>query len=156
MRRIVVPVVPVVLAVCTVCAVLAPTAGASPVRTVSATYLGSGVDSLAGVTPALYGSASGQGGEVQAVTLAPQAGEAAITVALTDKSGRPVLAAVVQHLGQEAFDDLELGRTCAGTPGRFRLAAARRPVTVYLLAGSCPSGPSLPTSGTVTVQFSRG
>ena len=144
-----------VLAALAACAVLAQTAGASPVRTVTATYLGSGLDSVAGVTPALYGDDSGQGGEVQAVTVTPRAGERLISVALTDKLSRPVLAAVVQHLGQATFDDVELGRVCAGTPGRFRLAAPSRPITVYLLAGSCPAGPSLPTTGTVTVQFTH-
>jgi hypothetical protein len=134
---------------------LSTTAGAAPVRTVSAAYTGSGVDSVAGVTPALYGEASGQGSELEAVTLTPRAGEKTITVTLADRLGRPVLAAVVQHLGEATFDDVELGRVCAGAPGRFRLAADAKPVTVYLLTGTCPAGPSVPTTGTVRMGFTR-
>lgn len=134
---------------------LSTTAGAAPVRTVTAAYTGSGVDSVGGVTPALYGEASGQGSELEAVTVSPRRGEKTITVALSDRLGRPVLAAVVQHLGEATFDDVELGRVCAGAPGRFHLAADAKPITVYLLTGACPAGPSLPTTGTVTMGFAR-
>ena len=146
---------PPVFAALAVGLVLSPTASASPVHSVTATYLASGVDSVAGVTPAMYADVSGQGSEVQAVTVTPWADDRAVTVTLADRLGRPVLAAVVQHLGQDTFNDVELGRVCTGTAGRFRLATPSRPVTVYLLAGSCPTGASLPTTGTVTVRFTQ-
>ena len=135
--------------------IMSPTADAAPVRTVTAAYAGSGVDSVAGVTPALYGEASGQGSELEAVTVSPRAGEKAITVALSDRLGHPVLAAVVQHLGQATFDDVELGHVCTGTPRRFRLAAEAKPVTIYLLTGTCPAGASVPTTGIVSMGFTR-
>ena len=135
--------------------IVSSTAGAAPVRTVTASYVGSGVDSVGGVTPAVYGDASGQGEEAEAVTVTPRAGEKVISVALSDRLGRAVLAAVVQHLGEATFQDVELGRVCAGTPGRFPLAAPGRTITIYLLTGSCPAGPSAPTSGTVTMGFTR-
>ena len=146
---------PVLLAALAATALVSTPAGAATVRTVTATYVGSGVDSAAGVTPALYGEGSGQGAEVEAVTVSPRAGEKTIGVALSDRLGRPVLAAVVQHRGQAGFDDVELGRVCAGSPRQFRLAAGAKPVTVYLLIGSCPAGASVPTTGTVTMTFTR-
>lgn len=143
------------LAAIAAAAIMSTPAGAAPVRTVTTPYTGSGVDSVAGVTPALYGDDSGQGSELEAVTVRPRAGERTITVALSDRLERPVLAAVVQHLGQATFDDVELGRVCAGTPRRFRLAADAKPITIYLLTGTCPAGPSVPTTGTVTTGFTR-
>lgn len=119
-------------------------------RTATASYTGSGVDSVA-VVPGVYGDISDA---VAAVSFTPQTRERTLSLSVTDQLGRPVLAAVVQHLGPGNSDDDELGRLC-GQPGTFHLPVAQAPVTVYLLSGTCNGGPSTPTTGTVTGRFTR-
>jgi hypothetical protein len=136
---------------------LSTPAGAAPPRSrvVTATYLGAGVDSPADPVPAMYGDASGQGGEVEAVTVTTTRNDRTVSLRLVDQDGLPVLAAVVQHLGPDSRSDEELGRVCGSSTRPLRLVAPGKSLTVYLLAGRCPAGPSVPTSGTLTLTVTR-
>lgn len=124
-------------------------------RIVTAQYTGGGTDSPGAGVPAMYVRVGAQGGQAASVTVATLRHERTVTVALADTTGAPVLAAVVQHPTGSARDDVELGRVCTGQTGSFRLAAPGRDLTVYPLAGACPAGPSLPTTGTVELTFGR-
>jgi hypothetical protein len=135
-------------------AILASSAYAGPPgRTITVGYTGSGVDSPAEPVPAVYGDASGQGSQAEAVTVATLPSDRTVSVRLADRDGLPVLAAVVQHLGTDSRTDVELGRVCGATAAPLRLAKPGAKLTVYLLAGSCPTGPSVPTTGTATLGF---
>jgi hypothetical protein len=153
MRRLAVSAL--VLACCVVSTASAEAARNRPVsRTVTATYTAGGLDSLAGVTPAIYGDGGAQGQQWQAVTVQPYRHERSVTISLQDKLGRPVAGAVVQHLTKGQDSDVELGRVCGG-PAHFRLAAPGDAVTIYLLyGGSCAGAPSAPTTGVATITFS--
>jgi hypothetical protein len=145
--------VPLALLVTTTLAV--PAVAAQPAahgRSATGSYTGAGVDSVAGITPSVYGEGSGQGTEFQAVSVDTRRTDRRVTVRVTDRSGRPVQAAVVQHLGSGTSDDVELGRLCGPRNG-FRLARPGRPLTVYLLAGRCGASASVPTTGTVRFTF---
>jgi hypothetical protein len=124
-------------------------------RNVAAAYTGGGTDSPGAGIPAMYIRVGAQGGQTHSVTVPTLRQERTVTVRLADTTGRPVLAAVVQHPTGDARDDIELGRVCTGQSGRFRLASPGSDLTVYPLAGACPAGPSLPTTGTVDLAFSR-
>ena len=147
-------VLPLALTSCVLLAVSAA-AAAPRSRVVTASYLGSGLDSPGDPVPALYGDASGQGGELEAVTVDTNKTDRTVAVHLVDRTGLPVLAAVVQHLGADARSDVELGRVCGASIRPLRLASPGARLTVYLLAGRCPAGPSLPTSGTLSLTFTR-
>ena len=138
-------------------ALAAPAAAGAPSgpdQTATRDYTGAGVDGVAGVTPAMYGDGSAQGGELEAVTISPPSGDRNVSVRIADRTGQPVLAAVVQHMDGNDAHNVELGRVC-GAPGTFHLARPDRPVTVYLLVGSCGSALSVPTTGTVTFTFRK-
>jgi hypothetical protein len=76
-----------------------------------------------------------------------------VTVSARDNSGRPVMVEVSQE-GSRLGESWELGKLC-GTTGTFRLPQPGDLVRVYLLAGTCGSQLSLPTSGTVTLTLVR-
>jgi hypothetical protein len=120
-------------------------------RTASAEYTAGGVDSPGAGVPGMYVRASAQGGQLASATFATLTTDRAVTVDLADDSGRPVLAAVVQHPTGSARDDVEIGRIC-GT-GTLRLSHPGHDMTVYPLAGQCNGSPSAPTTGTVTVTL---
>lgn len=124
-------------------------ASAGQERTASAEYTAGGVDSPGAGVPGMYVRATAQGGQLASATFGTRPADRVVTVRLVDDSGRPVLAAVVQHPTGSARDDIEIGRVC-GT-GTLRLASQGDDVTVYPLAGQCPGSPSAPTTGTVTV-----
>ena len=144
----------VALAASAVPATAAPGTGTPP-RTLTTSYTGSGTDSPGAGIPAMYIRIGAQGGQTGSVTVPTLKHERTVTVRLADRSGLPVLAAVVQHPTGDARDDVELGRVCTGDTGSFRLAAPGSDLTVYPLAGACPAGPSLPTTGTVELTFTR-
>jgi hypothetical protein len=145
------------LALAATCAALfaGPAAHAGATRTVSADYTGSGVDSPAEPIPAMYGDVSGQGSQAEAVTVVTRLSDRTVAIRMADRTGGAVLAAVVQHLGDDARSDVELGRVCTASRAPLRLAAPGKPLTLYLLAGSCPAGPSVPTTGTAELTFGR-
>lgn len=142
------------LAAVTVPAAAAPSP-ATGQRNAAASYTGGGTDSPGAGIPAMYFRVGAQGGQTHAVTVPTLRQERTVTVRLADTTGRQVLAAVVQHPTGDARDDIELGRVCTGQSGRFRLASPGSDLTVYPLAGTCPAGPSLPTTGTVDLAFAR-
>jgi hypothetical protein len=137
------------------CLLAVPASAAPPARNVSADYAGGGVDAGVDGVPALYVSGTAQGGQAASVTVPTLPEERAIQVDLTDGTSRPVLAALVQHTSGDPRGDVELGRLCSGDRTSFRLVAPGRPLSVFLLAGSCPTGPSVPTTGTVQLSFTR-
>lgn len=145
------------LVLAALCAALtaAPAAQAGATRTVTATYTGSGLDSPAEPVPAMYGDVSGQGSQAEAVTVATLRSDRTVAIRLADQTGGPVLVALVQHLGADSRSDVELGRVCTVSSAPLRLAAPGKPLTAYLLAGSCPAGPSVPTTGTAVLTFRR-
>lgn len=77
----------------------------------------------------------------------PMRGEKAVSVAITDDSGRPVAALV--HQG-----DAELGMICGQTDSPLQLVS-RKPVHVHIYAGPGCSDVSTPTQGAVEFTFTR-
>ena len=125
-------------------------AGAGGARTVSRAYTGAGVDSVAGVTPEMRGSIHGQGSDAEAVVFATESTDRTMRLTAADQTGLPVRLEFEQTAANG--DVVLFGRAC-GKPASVRLAAPGRPVTVYLLTGSCGSTASVPTTGTVTARF---
>ncbi len=78
----------------------------------------------------------------------PRPGERFVMVTITDRTGRPVLAAAHQA-------NAELGGPfCGETEGHQQLVS-RKGVHVHLYAGEGCGSFSLPTQGTVTLTFHR-
>lgn len=120
-------------------------------QTATAEYTAGGVDSPGAGVPGMYIRASAQGGQLASATFTTRPTDRAVTVRLVDDTGRPVLAAVVQHPTGSARDDVEIGRVC-GT-GTLRLSHPGQDMTVYPLVGQCNGAPSAPTTGRVTVAM---
>lgn len=128
-----------------------PVAHAAPVsREVSASYTAPGGAQLGATV-----SVGGQGGALGAATLPTRAGERAVTLRVSDDSGRPIAAEVVQVLDEQTGAFVQLGELCGPAAHTFRLQRSQAPVTVRPLIGACATEPSLPTTGTVHAVFRR-
>lgn len=95
----------------------------------------------------------GQGSALGSATLPTRRGERTVTLQVTDDSGRPVAAEVVQVLDEQTGAFVALGEVCGPAEQTFRLQRAGAPVAVRPLLGACDAGPSVPTTGTVSAVF---
>lgn len=77
----------------------------------------------------------------------PRAREKAVSVAITDDSGRPVAAVV--HQG-----DADLGAICGQSGAPLQLVS-RQPVHVHVYTGPGCADASTPTTGTIEFTFTR-
>lgn len=137
------------LATLVLLAVAAPAAGARTTRTreVSATYTTAGGD-----TVLMTGDAYVQGQRYGATSLPTKAGDLTADVTIADKAGTAIAAELYQDIDGDGTNETELGTICGRTTAPVRLRKAGRPIEVYLLAGPCGSGVSIPTTGTVTAK----
>jgi hypothetical protein len=127
------------------------TAGSTHYRDVRADYATAG-----GVADVISGETSLNGAQYGAVTIPTRRGEYGITVSLHDTTGTPVAADVAQDADGDGEVETVIGSLCGRTSVPLRLARSGAPVIVYVLAGSCGSGVSTPTTGTVSARlFSR-
>ena len=150
-----------------IAAVVLVTAGATPVLaaggssgsgsyTLHRPYVAGGLGSVDGATPTVYGEGRAQDSSMQAVSLPTRTRDRWLRVRVADSTGRAVLFSVVQTDSDAAGSpEQELAEQCGKSDRRLRLAKPGRPVTVYLLYGSCGAVASVPTSGTVTATLSR-
>jgi hypothetical protein len=120
----------------------------SPTREAGAQYTAPG-GSQHGATV----NVGGQGGALGSARLPTRPDERVVTLQVSDDSGRPVAAEVVQVLDEQTGAFVMLGEVCGQEPQTFRLQRAGAPVVVRPLVGVCEAGPSAPTSGAVSAVF---
>lgn len=113
----------------------------------SATYQTPG-----GVQGVVNGSVNAQGSHYGYVQLASSARDHAVRVTVSDATGLPVAFALAQWDAHAPNGERDLGSYC-GTSTTRALPKPGRSVVVYLNVGSCPGGPSVPTTGTVTAVY---
>jgi hypothetical protein len=119
-------------------------------RDMSATYLTAG-----GVQGVNSGDTVLQGHTLGSVALSPRRAEHHLALQVVDKAGLPVASEVYEDLNGDGKGDVLVGAFCGRTASPLTLHHAGAPVIVYINAGRCPAGPSLPTTGTVSARFSR-
>jgi hypothetical protein len=107
-----------------------------------------------GVEPVISGGTDLNGDLYGAAEVPTRRGERRVEVAAADASGLPVLFNVEQDVDGDDRPDLKAGPFCGKTPQPVKLAAQQVPVQVNILAGTCGSGVSAPTTGTLTVRLS--
>jgi hypothetical protein len=134
---------------------LAAVAGAVPAtakpvryREVTATYTTPG-----GVAGVISGDTDVQGSRYGSATLPTRASDRTVTVSIADTGGTKVAAEAAQDTDGDGTTDATLGTFCGATTAPLRLAKPGVPVFVYVNAGSCGGGASLPTTGTVTARL---
>lgn len=125
-----------------------PVLAGSHDRTVTREYVSPG-----GVQGVISGSTTVQGAHYGFVELPTSRRDRWATVQVTDANGVPVAFELAQGDREDSASMAELGEFCSATPSAVRLPKAGQPLVVYVNAGVCAGGPSVPTSGTVTVQL---
>lgn len=120
----------------------------SPSRDVAAEYT-----APSGTQQGATLSIGGQGSTVGSARLPTRRGERLVTLQISDDSGRPVTAEVVQVVDEQTGAFVQLGEVCGPAPQTFRLERREAPVVVRPLVGVCAAGPSTPTTGTVQAMF---
>jgi hypothetical protein len=128
-------------------AVASPAFAAGHRHQESATYRTPG-----GVQGVVNGSTNVEGAHLGFVQLASSARDRAVRVTVADATGLPVAFALAQWDAHAPDGEYDLGSYC-GTSALRRLPDPGSSVVVYLNVGSCPDGPSAPTTGTVTALY---
>jgi hypothetical protein len=88
------------------------------------------------------------GVSITSVEVYPKAGERWVSVTATDDSGLPVRVEVAQG------GDRVIGRFCGGPHDPVRVKPLYM-VELIMFSGTCQSGPSVATTGTLEVTFLR-
>jgi len=140
---------PVLLATTAVALAAVPVSATPGAREAKAAYTGT-----TGVAGVITGDVDMNGSHYGAALLFPRRGESRIEVSVTDATGLPVSFEIAQDTDGDRVADWKSDGFCGRTPRAVRLAKQRADVLVLVNAGTCGTGVSTPTTGTVTARFS--
>ena len=138
----------VLLAAMVVVGVAVPASALTTARSVNAPYQGIG-----GVQGVISGSTQIQGQRLGFVEVVTGHAERSVRARLFDDSGQPVAFELAQGNVEDASSIHEIGEYCSATAGLVRLPQPGVPLIVYINAGPCAAGMSVPTRGVVSLTF---
>ncbi|HEV2891625.1 MAG TPA: hypothetical protein VGX28_14725 [Frankiaceae bacterium] len=129
-------------------------AGALPYareRTATVEYVTAG-----GVAGVISGDSNMNGTHYGSARVFTRKGESRFSITVTDANGLPVAFEVAQDVNGDGRSDEETyGEFCGTTgPTPLRIAKQRADIVVFILAGQCGTGASVPTKGTVVARVS--
>jgi hypothetical protein len=119
-------------------------------RVVNAEYTTAG-----GVADVIGGDTNVQGKQLGAATIYTRREEVTIAATLTDRTGLPVAADLVQDTDGDGMPDVTLASFCGRTTKPVKLKKRGAAVLVHILAGACGAGASAPTTGVVSARLSK-
>ncbi len=144
------------LAAATVAALTAvvPAADAIPYareRTATVEYVTAG-----GVAGVISGDANLNGSRYGSARVFTRKGESRFSLNVTDENGLPVAFEVTQDVDGDGHADEETYGEFCGTTGKtpLKIVKPREDIVVLILAGTCGTGASVPTKGTVVARVS--